>query len=194
MPVRAWPAAGVLLCAVLAATTAAAEARERAAAPAPVAKPASEPSRDRSSLLFLTAGAGYRRIYDIPFYGADLGFAIGGTTFLGGLRGTADLMLGRTEFGLSTGALALGFLVDWPLGDAFHAGAGARGSVLTIDRITKSDVSKIGSPGAGIHGFGEWDFWQIDEVSSGMLQLRLTADVYVGAFVWGPTLAVGLRH
>jgi hypothetical protein len=165
-----------------------------AAARAPLERDADDDAGagGRRSLLRARGGFAVRRIEGIPVHGADLGFAIGGTTPIGGLRAALDLMFARTEFGLSTSSGSLGVLIDYPLGDDFHAGAGARLGVLTIERITSD--SKLGALGVGMLGFGEWDFWRLGERTRGFLELRLGADIYDDRLLWGPTLGVGLRY
>ncbi len=164
-------------------------------APLPVqAESGSTPvtQRPRHGLsLRAAAGANYARLYDIPTYGGELSFAIGGRD--GQRSGYLGLNLERseTEHGLNIWGARFAPALEWEF-DRLRLGVVGRVGFWSIDRVTARDPLVSTSLGGALRG--SFDVLKPSDASAVFLQAEFRGDYYEnGPFVPGANLSLGYR-
>ncbi len=142
--------------------------------------------------LKVTGGAMYHRIFTLPFYGADVGLAIGGQPGEhGAFYGTLNVFRGRTEYGLTTTMVRAGAAGEGVF-DRFRAGAGIEVLYLGFKRVGRG--SNIDTPAVGVYGMLSLDVVKVDG-SAVFAGARLDLDVtWQGSLAWGPGAFLGFRY
>jgi len=141
----------------------------------------------------VSAGATYRRLYDIPVYGLDFGIAIGKWDADGRGRFFAiDGVWARSENGLGVRAVYLGYRADYafpPFLLGFTAGPG----FVLVERFTVSaDLLSFGIQAAGHWALG---LWRTPRTLLS-LEARINTDWLPRVdqtLFWGPSLELALR-
>ena len=139
-------------------------------------------------------GGTYRRLFDVPFYGADFQLAFGAQWTHWAIYGTVGLLFARTDQGLKTSGGELGVSTELREG-SFALGIALRSSYLGITRIT--DDTTMGGLGLGLAPFASFDLYRDDDNHALFLNAKVNLDSFGGeptAFVWGPTLSIGGRY
>jgi hypothetical protein len=169
----------------------AAEAEPSPAAAAPPARRSPSNAYDPFQMK-LTGGAMYHRIFTLPFYGADVGLALGGQpSEHGAFYGTLNVFRGRTEYGLTT-TMVRGGAAGEGVFDRFRAGGGIEVLYLGFKRVGRG--SNIDAPALGLYGSLSLDLVKIDG-SAIFLGARFDADMtWQGSFAWGPGAFLGFRY
>jgi hypothetical protein len=156
------------------------------------AQSASTPSAEGHGLsLRAAAGANYARLYDIPTYGGELSFAIGGRD--GNRWGYLGLNLERseTERGLSIWGARFAPALEWEF-DRLRLGVVGRLGFWSIGRVTDGDALVSAALGGALRG--SFDVLKPSEASAVFLQAELRGDYYEsGPFAPGANLSLGYR-
>jgi hypothetical protein len=142
--------------------------------------------------LKITGGALYRRIFTLPFYGADVGLSIGGQpSEHGAFYGTLHVFRGRTEYGLTTTMVRAGGAAEGVF-DRFRPGLGVELLYLGFERVGRG--SNIDTPALGVYGTLSLDVVKIDG-SAIFLGARFDVDAtWQADFAWGPGAYLGFRY
>jgi hypothetical protein len=155
---------------------------------APMA-PVTRPPERRGTSFKGTLGGFYQQLFDVPLYGGGGSLAIGPYRRNSYLYFVFELEYGRTNQGLSTWALHLGFAPEWTF-DRFHAGFQLGLAYLQLDRATRDAslasftlISGAVKGSVDLATFGD---------SALFLEAKFRLDEHFPV-VWGPTLALGFR-
>lgn len=170
-------------------------ARAQEEAPPPQGPEAKPREKRRGFTMKADLGFAYRRLYSIPILAAEIDAMFGGSTKHVDIYGGVNLLIGTTEFGLTTTRLDFGATVLFPVSERVRLGVEPLMGVISIRRATKND--SITAIGAGGYGMVTVDFAEIDPWAL-YAGLRVGAENYIGstpsAWLWGGTISLGARY
>ncbi len=167
---------------------------ESAAPPSPPpAEEAPPESPEKRARFKVEAGAEYRRLYDFGMGLGAVAFAFGSERSSLARYLRAEILGGRTEYGLTVFDFRFGGGAEWPIG-RFRPGFYADIGLLSVERATESTSAK--SLSLGITGSASFDILQQADGSALFVVGRFGVDM-LAAFpwplVWGPSAGLGYR-